>query len=91
MHFRSSRMSGGHIRIAALHFIRRSCLAPTAVIACDCFRQPLGRWLRNCVLMPDNAPAAGNQDLVAAARQAVEACGLAVADADTLRTRWAGI
>jgi hypothetical protein len=41
--------------------------------------------------MPDNAPAARHQDLVAAARQAVEACGLAVADADTLRTRWAGI
>jgi hypothetical protein len=46
---------------------------------------------RTIFLMPDNAPAAGNQDLAAAPRQTVAACGLAVADAGTLRTRRAGI
>jgi len=42
----------------------------------------------NNLFLPDGALASGNQDLVAAARQAIEACGLNVADADTLRSRW---
>jgi hypothetical protein len=41
--------------------------------------------------MPDGAPASGNRYLVEAARQEVEACGLAIADADTLRSCWADI
>lgn len=42
----------------------------------------------NNLLLPNGAIAAGNSDLVAAARFSIEACGLAIADADELRTRW---
>jgi uncharacterized protein (DUF849 family) len=42
----------------------------------------------NNLFLPDGAPASGNQDLVAATRRAVEACGLTLADADTLRGQW---
>jgi len=45
----------------------------------------------NDLLLPNGTVASGNQDLVAAARHAVEACGLAIADADTLRSRWTDI
>lgn len=42
----------------------------------------------NNLFLPDGALASGNQDLVAATRRAVEACGLAIADADALRSQW---
>ena len=42
----------------------------------------------NNLLLPNGAPASGNQELVAATRQAIEACGLTVASADTLRGQW---
>lgn len=45
----------------------------------------------NNFFLPDGALASGNQDLVAATRQAIEACGLAVADADTLRSQWMSV
>ncbi|MDX8470094.1 3-keto-5-aminohexanoate cleavage protein [Mesorhizobium sp. VK23B] len=45
----------------------------------------------NNLFLPDGTVARGNQDLVAATRQAIEACGLAVADADTLRSQWMGV
>lgn len=45
----------------------------------------------NNPFLPDGALASGNQDLVAATKQAIEACGLAVTDADTLRVHWADI
>ncbi|KUM24167.1 class III aminotransferase [Mesorhizobium loti] len=43
----------------------------------------------NNLFLPDGKLASGNQDLVAATKRAVEACGLALADADTLRGQWA--
>ncbi|RWE24789.1 MAG: 3-keto-5-aminohexanoate cleavage protein [Mesorhizobium sp.] len=43
----------------------------------------------NNLLLPDGALASGNQDLVAATRRAVEACGLRLAGADALRAQWA--
>ncbi len=43
----------------------------------------------NNLFLPDGALAAGNQDLVAATRRAVEACGLTLAHADALRGQWA--
>lgn len=42
----------------------------------------------NNLFLPNGTPAFGNQDLVAAAKRAVEACGLPLADADTLRNQW---
>lgn len=43
----------------------------------------------NNLFLPDGSLASGNQDLVAATRRVVEACGLSLADADTLRRQWA--
>ena len=43
----------------------------------------------NNLFLPDGTLASGNQDLVAAARRAIEACGLSAADASTLRGQWA--
>ncbi|QKD05334.1 hypothetical protein EB235_30775 [Mesorhizobium loti R88b] len=45
----------------------------------------------NNLFLPDGALASGNQDLVAATKHAIGACGLTIADADTLRVRWSGI
>jgi uncharacterized protein (DUF849 family) len=45
----------------------------------------------NNLYLPDGALASGNQELVAAARHAIEACGLVIADADILRGHWAGL
>lgn len=42
----------------------------------------------NNLFLPNGALASGNQDLVAAAKRAIEACGLPLADADTLRGQW---
>lgn len=42
----------------------------------------------NNLFLPDGALASGNRDLVAAARRAVEACGLIPVGADTLRGQW---
>lgn len=42
----------------------------------------------NNFFLPSGVQASANQDLVAAARQAVDACGLAIADADALRGSW---
>ncbi|MDX8524570.1 3-keto-5-aminohexanoate cleavage protein [Mesorhizobium sp. MSK_1335] len=44
----------------------------------------------NNLFLPGGALASGNQDLVAATRRAVEACGLTLANADTLRGQWDG-
>ncbi|WP_434721789.1 3-keto-5-aminohexanoate cleavage protein [Mesorhizobium sp. RIZ17] len=44
----------------------------------------------NNLFLPDGALAAGNQDLVAATRRTVEACGLPLASADSLRGQWGG-
>ncbi|MDX8443370.1 3-keto-5-aminohexanoate cleavage protein [Mesorhizobium australafricanum] len=44
----------------------------------------------NNLFLPNGALASGNQDLVAATRRAVEACGLSLANADTLRSQWVG-
>ncbi|WP_245517133.1 MULTISPECIES: 3-keto-5-aminohexanoate cleavage protein [unclassified Mesorhizobium] len=43
----------------------------------------------NNLFLPDGALASGNHELVAATRRAVQTCGLALADADTLRGQWA--
>lgn len=43
----------------------------------------------NNLHMPDGTLAAGNEDLVSAARKALEACGLTLAGADDLRGQWA--
>ncbi|MFD2054357.1 3-keto-5-aminohexanoate cleavage protein [Mesorhizobium calcicola] len=45
----------------------------------------------NNLFLPDGTLASGNQDLIAATKRAVEACGLAIADADALRGDWADI
>ncbi|RWB53943.1 3-keto-5-aminohexanoate cleavage protein [Mesorhizobium sp.] len=42
----------------------------------------------NNLFLPNGALASGNQDLVAAAKRAIEACGLPLADADALRGQW---
>lgn len=42
----------------------------------------------NNLHLPDGRLAGGNEDLVSAAHSALEACGLAPADADELRERW---
>jgi 3-keto-5-aminohexanoate cleavage enzyme len=42
----------------------------------------------NNLFLPDGALARGNEGLVVAARHAIEACGLAAAPADMLRSRW---
>lgn len=43
----------------------------------------------NNLHLPGGALAGGNEDLVSATRNALEACGLALANADGLRERWA--
>lgn len=45
----------------------------------------------NNLHLPDGRLAGGNEDLVSAARNALEACGLASAGADDLRERWSAI
>ncbi|RJT31988.1 3-keto-5-aminohexanoate cleavage protein [Mesorhizobium waimense] len=45
----------------------------------------------NNLFLPDGTLASGNQDLVAATKRAVEACGLEVADANALRGQLADI
>ena len=42
----------------------------------------------NNLFLPSGEQASTNQNLVTAARQAVSACGLAIADADALRASW---
>ncbi|TPL49454.1 3-keto-5-aminohexanoate cleavage protein [Mesorhizobium sp. B2-4-6] len=42
----------------------------------------------NNLFLPDGTPASGSQDLVAATKRSVEACGLTLANADTLRGQW---
>lgn len=45
----------------------------------------------NNLHLPNGRLAGGNEDLVSAARNASEACGLASADADDLRERWSAV
>ncbi|MCV3242447.1 3-keto-5-aminohexanoate cleavage protein [Mesorhizobium sp. ZC-5] len=42
----------------------------------------------NNLFLPNGEQASANEDLVAAARQAISACGMAIADADALRASW---
>ncbi|MBN9217184.1 MAG: 3-keto-5-aminohexanoate cleavage protein [Mesorhizobium sp.] len=78
------RPSFGHWMVCAFGGQETACVATAAL---------LGGHARvgfeNNLFLPDGTQASGNQDLVAAARQAFEACGLAVADADALRGQWA--
>jgi len=78
---------------AASHWM--VCAFGTQETACVTAAALLGGHARvgfeNNLFLPDGTLASGNQDLVAATRRAVEACGLSLADADALRGQWAAV
>lgn len=75
----------GHWMVCAFGRHETACVTAAAL---------LGGHIRvgfeNNLHLPDGSMARGNEDLVVAAREASEACGLAMATADTLRGQWSG-
>ncbi|TPJ57343.1 3-keto-5-aminohexanoate cleavage protein [Mesorhizobium sp. B2-7-1] len=73
-----------HWMVCAFGSQETACVTTAALLGGHC---RVG--FENNLFLPGGALASGNGDLIAATRRALEACGLAVADADALRSQWA--